>query len=319
MVEHNNNHKSADDGAQKVQLVNGQPLPNWQKVTPIHWFKTLQSLMEQPVVGEQRFYWMNVLRDWFEHHCQTQNQDQDEVDWGVITTCLRAMNEVAYQLCDWSFIVMSHDWLSDFGESDLMDGEFDCGEFLQVAVAYWQLGQLTMADTFLQRKLQLHSDEDPLRDFHHHIRQDLAAMPFDYSDRSAGELTLVPMDEQHLSGFCWVYQDPAIARLCGLPTFESDQQWFDWLCGDQANPAKQVFAVIHHHWNMIGSVSIEVHQGVGFFYYWFGTDFQGKGYGAQAVELLMRLAKEQLGLKCCYAKAFDENIRLTQGHGKGGL
>lgn len=128
-------------------------------------------------------------------------------------------------------------------------------------------------------------------------------------DRDWGDddLQLEPLSHHHLPDFAWQYHDPAIAQRCCLPTFESDAQWHRWLdavynCGDQ-----QIYAVIHREWGFIGSVSLILYEGVGFFYYWFGPDFQGQGFGPRAVSLMLTSAAEHYGLYICYAKVYEDN------------
>ena len=128
----------------------------------------------------------------------------------------------------------------------------------------------------------------------------------------AGEgLHLEPLGHQHLADFAWQYHDPQIAALCCLPRFADDAQWHAWLerCwryGDQ-----RLYAVLHPEWGFVGSVSlIECAVGqarVGFFYYWLGADFQGRGLGPRAVRLLLAHARETRGLRSCHAKVFDHN------------
>lgn len=122
------------------------------------------------------------------------------------------------------------------------------------------------------------------------------------------ELLLEPLGHHHLPDFAWQYHDPAIAERCCLPSFGSDQQWHCWLKDSQRFGDQWTGAVIHREWGFIGSVSLILHGGLGFFYYWFGPDFQGQGFGPRAVGLLLAAAQERYGLHTCYAKVFDDNL-----------
>ena len=304
--------------------------PDWDKMTPLHWQKHVHQLSQDDIKGTDRLYWMLTFRDWLKvnlhglidgHQRTVVQYTNTEWDNASIETNLILMCEVAYQLCDWALIIKMHKLLGQIPHR--MDvktiNERDIVEWLQLAVSYWQMGQLDKANQLLEETGSRLGDENPLEGFHHQIKQDMARMPFEFNDLSEGDLLLMPLEEQHLSGFSWVYHDPQIAALCNLPEFGDDDQWFDWLDVDQSNPAKQVFAVIHKEWSLIGSVSIEVHNGVGFFYYWLGQDFQGGGLGGQSVLLLLRLAAEKLGMTACYAKAFAHNVASQKAMSKIGF
>lgn len=120
-------------------------------------------------------------------------------------------------------------------------------------------------------------------------------------------LRLEPMGHHHAGDFAWQYYDPAIAERCCLPTFADHAHWHRWLdqCwgyGDQC-----MYAVIHPEWGFIGSVSLILRGGVGFFYYWLGRDFQGYGLGSAAAQLLLDHAHADRGMRVCYAKVFEDN------------
>ncbi|MGE5491197.1 MAG: GNAT family N-acetyltransferase [Actinomycetota bacterium] len=129
----------------------------------------------------------------------------------------------------------------------------------------------------------------------------------DGHDWGDDELLLEPMGHHHLSDFAWQYYDPTIAERCCLPAFQTDAQWHDWLDNIYRSGDQWIGAVIHRKWGFIGSVSLIMHGGIGFFYYWFGPDFQGQGYGPRAVRLLLATAAERHGLHTCYAKVYDYN------------
>ncbi|GAB2182334.1 hypothetical protein DLREEDagrD3_25570 [Denitratisoma sp. agr-D3] len=122
------------------------------------------------------------------------------------------------------------------------------------------------------------------------------------------DLQLEPMGHHHIRDFAWQYYDPAIAERCCLPKFRSDNEWHEWLDDTYRYGDQGIYAVIHREWGFIGNVSLIQHAGIGFFSYWLGRDFQGKGFGPRAVALMLSFASERYGLHTCYAKVFDVNI-----------
>lgn len=121
------------------------------------------------------------------------------------------------------------------------------------------------------------------------------------------ELLLEPLANHHLPDFALQYYDPDIAELCCLPEFTSDQHWQAWLNDIYAAGDQLIYAVMHRQWGCVGSVSLILHNGIGYFYYWIGKDFQGQGFGPRAVALMLTMAEQQYGMHTCYAKVYDYN------------
>lgn len=301
----------------------GEPISvNWQNVSIAKWQTHLEQLNQSYVAPEDRLYWMSAMRQWRQFHIVEDSQNRPvyrEPDWPLETLpgVLLVMCEVAYSLCDWAVIIELHQLL------DKLDRAVDGAQFeiesLQRAVAFWQIGQLHQARDFLKRCITEVSPQSPVVAFYQQIENDISRCSIAPHDCSDGDILLCPLEEQHLSAFSWVYNDPQIAKLCNLPEFADDEQWFDWLAAEQSNPAKAVFAVMHQQWGFIGSVSIEVHDGVGFIYYWLGQDFQGGGFGPKAVLLMLSVAEKHFGMRACYAKVFDYNLPSQKALSKLGF
>ncbi|MFT4929671.1 MAG: RimJ/RimL family protein N-acetyltransferase [Phenylobacterium sp.] len=301
-------------GDQRVVDVNATP--DWSKVSLQNWQQLLRLLSEDQIKPQVRWYWMQALRGWFKENAQRRS---------TVIGCLGLMRAVAYNLCDWPFIIELHQFNRQMAmpSSDESLRDDRTIEQLQLAVAYWQMGQLSRADQFLNSIAADLSPGHPLLDFHQQIQTDVEYLPPHLSEQNGdlveGDLQLCPLEAQHLASFSWVYADPNIAHLCNLPEFESDQEWLDWLALNQDCQGHTVFAVNHHQWGFIGSVFLAVHDGVGFFYFWLGEDFQGKGFGPRAVDLLMQLGKERLGMNYCYTKVFGDNMNSQQAMNKIGF
>lgn len=175
-----------------------------------------------------------------------------------------------------------------------------------VAIARFRSGDPAAAMALCRRALLLRPDAAWAVELHRACREWQA-----FLDRvppiEDGTLRLEPLGHHHCADVAWQYWDPDIARLCCLPTFRDDEAWHRWLdecwsCGDQ-----RLYAVLHRDWGFVGSVSLTMHDDLGFFYYWIGRDFQGQGLGPAAVRLLLADACEHRGMRACYAKVFEDN------------
>ena len=90
-------------------------------------------------------------------------------------------------------------------------------------------------------------------------------------------LRLEPLGHHHCADFAWQYWDPDIARLCCLPVFADDAAWHRWLDECWGYGDQRLYAVLHRDWGFVGSVSLTLHEDLGFFYYWIGSRFPGAG------------------------------------------
>ena len=300
---------------------NHRTAPDWQKMPALKWHETLVALNDTAIEGKDRLYWMLTFRDWIKVNlgadglCREQSTPEQKL------TCLSLINQLAYRICDWPLMIDIYDYLSTIRQATQAD-EYDeqfMVEVLHCAVAYWQLGLLDSSSELLIRYIPHFGEGSPLHQFYQQVNRDLESNHFSMSCPDNHELFICPLEEQHLSSFTWVYQDTQIAKLCNLPEFGNDEQWYQWLDTDQVNPDKHVFAVNHLHWGFVGVVSIEIHDGVGFFYYWLGQDFQGGGLGPQAVNLLLEIAQQHMDMTCCYAKVFKNNVASQKAMGKMGF
>jgi RimJ/RimL family protein N-acetyltransferase len=133
------------------------------------------------------------------------------------------------------------------------------------------------------------------------------------------DVSLEPMAHHHDNDFAWQYHEPETAQLCCLPVFNDPLEWHRWLDRAYGYGDQLVYAIEHRDLGFIGSASLVVHEDVGFFYYWLGPDFRGQGLGPRAVSLLLAMAQREYGLRCCYAKVFDFNLRSRRALEKLGF
>ncbi|HZX30947.1 MAG TPA: GNAT family N-acetyltransferase [Rhodocyclaceae bacterium] len=224
--------------------------------------------------------------------------------WAFNEEALVRLFNVSAAWCAWPLV-------STIGQALARRRPLHMAELLRLADAYRHCADSDQAIELLVASLLPQPEAAPLAAAHQELIAWHAARErygwVDGSDWGDEELLLEPLGHHHLQDFAWQYFDPAIAELCCLPAFESDDQWHAWLDGTYRNGDQWVGAVIHRKWGFIGSVSLIMHGGIGFFYYWFGPDFQGRGYGPRAVRLLLATAAERHGLHTCYAKVYDYN------------
>ncbi|NQZ08008.1 MAG: GNAT family N-acetyltransferase [Algicola sp.] len=260
----------------------------------IDWQQQLSQLCQQPVKASDRLHWMLVMREKL-FGDESSNLDDHQI--------ADLMLELAERLCDWPVVI----YLREYADDHKDHGHYIVQNKLKLAGAYHQQGLLLEAAECIRNGLLVHYQQSELAQYHWQLQQALNTGLFAPQDLQAGPLILTPLSDYHLSAFCWVYADPKISQLCNLPEFENNDHWLNWLANDQTHKNKYLFAVIHREWGFIGSVSLEVFDGIGFFYYWLGVDFQGHGFGPQAVDLLLNLGDNCLGLNCCYAKVYEHN------------
>ncbi|OBP16797.1 hypothetical protein A5320_05335 [Rheinheimera sp. SA_1] len=214
---------------------------------------------------------------------------------------------LAHYLCDWPLLQTMQQrglWLPTPPE--------------QVRPAI-QFGQFTQALCMLEQPPATGAAAQWLQPMRQALQQLLHQQPYPVEALLQGPVSLTPLQFHHVADFIWQYADPNIGRLCNLPVFPSAEHWMTWLYLCQQEPARHLFAVMHADYGFIGSVSLQVFDGIGFFYYWLGADFQGQGFGPAAVDLLMQLGRQHLGMDCCYAKVFNYNLVSNKAISKLGF
>lgn len=190
---------------------------------------------------------------------------------------------------------------------------------VEKSLADIQMGKFDLALNSINTALQSGAAEPSLRATQQELVRLVQQMPCPAQALTRGALSLTPLQFYHVADFGWQYGDEEIARLCNLPVFSSGQHWMAWLHQCQQEKQRHLFAVMHQDYGFIGSVSLQVFDGIGFFYYWLGKDFQGQGFGPLAVDILMALGRNYLGMHSCYAKVFDYNLASGKAVSKLGF
>ncbi len=218
---------------------------------------------------------------------------------------LKHWANLAEWLCDWAL-------LAEVADAGLALNNLSQAAFIQQAVlAHWQATDYQGAlDITLKRLLSAPGDTKTAA-----LRENINGW-IDYSNRvcqgsfeslALDELILEPLGHHHARSYLWQYLGSNISELCCLPNYSSQEDWHDWLAEETRRPGKTTFAVLHASYGFIGVVSLYQYQGSGFFYYWIGPDFQGRGYGPKSVRMLLQHAAVTAGLDCCFAQVFRHN------------
>jgi RimJ/RimL family protein N-acetyltransferase/uncharacterized membrane protein (DUF2068 family) len=213
-------------------------------------------------------------------------------------TLLEKVIHLAGLLCDWNLQLQALDQLE--------------GEHLASTKAYalWKLGQWQNAYECLHHSMFVTPTNKDNYALYHHLADMSQGQYFARYTQGdiTNDLSLEPLNIHHCDEYLWQSWNPETAQLCCLPHLTNAHQWYLWLGEQQSLNDQSTFAVIHSVHGFIGVVSLIVHRHVGFFYYWVGPDFQGKGFGPLAAQLLLNLGEQGLGINCCYAKVLFSNL-----------
>lgn len=121
-------------------------------------------------------------------------------------------------------------------------------------------------------------------------------------------LTLEPLHDGHAAALLHQYRDPQIAVMTCLPTMASIEQVQEWVTQQTTDDSKLCCAVMHACWGLVGVVCLHRADDAGYFYFWTGCDFQGRGYGRAAATLMWHHAR-RLGVHTAYTSVFPDNVR----------
>lgn len=255
----------------------------------------LQSIEQQGLPRDERM--VVLLSLWESWSCI-----RDDPHWSRSEPALaEQLLRVAEYLCDWRLC------------TELLVRMQQCAanatglrHALQLARSHFKLGRLTEAQDCIWPLLLQHPAHASLLESHQRLQQ-AAQVVGPAAVRGVDDvLCLLPLEAHHLQDFYWQF-DERIADLCNLPAFHCDDEWHYWLQCNQANRQRRLFALIDRQWGFVGSVCLEVHDSLGFFYYWLGADFQGLGLGPRAVTTLLEFGSRHLGMRSCYAKVYQHN------------
>ncbi|MBE7383701.1 MAG: GNAT family N-acetyltransferase [Leptolyngbya sp. SIO1E4] len=297
------------------------PAPTHKCNLPTSWHQTLKTLCQRPINAQQRHYYLTFLR---KKLFPNPNPENNHTFITILpTTTILLLIKACQHLKDWPLIIHCCEEYQNRLNRAVTNplSRHSLNNLHLLSQAYQHLGLYDLAQHTLQQAIN-HSGQppQPLLDAYQQLQKQTTALPNGIDTLQVDPLILTPLQSHHEDNFRWQYADPTIAELCNLPDFNQDDEedWQQWLRTNQT-AAKHLFAVNHRHWGFIGSVGLEHFKDVGFFHYWLGKDFRGQGYGPQAVTILLDWARRYLGLRCCYATTYRDNIPSRKALAKIGF
>lgn len=122
----------------------------------------------------------------------------------------------------------------------------------------------------------------------------------------AGALRIEPLGPEHAPDLLFQFRDQQIGVMTRLPAMENLQQAQDWIASERPDAGHYTFAAMHERWGFVGIVSCHCVRQAGYFYFWIGSDYQGRGFGQQAAkQLFAQLAAA--GVERIYTSAEQVN------------
>ena len=69
------------------------------------------------------------------------------------------------------------------------------------------------------------------------------------------------------------------------------------------------YAVIHHDYGLVGAVGLRCLEDMAHVHFWIGVDYQGRGFGKHAMQLLIRSLKKTHLLRDVFTTVNRDNLR----------
>lgn len=125
---------------------------------------------------------------------------------------------------------------------------------------------------------------------------------------AAQDITLETLGPEHAAAFLHQFRDPHIGVMAGLPPMQTEAAVLSWMEEKIREAGKALYAVMHQDWGFVGMVALEYLDASAVFYFWTGSDFQGRGYGGRAARLLCQHAAS-LGVDFIFTTVYPDNSR----------
>ena len=132
------------------------------------------------------------------------------------------------------------------------------------------------------------------------------------------EICLEPLQERHLPAMLWQFRDPAIARRANLQPVDSRETMEDWWREQQQKENCYTYAVMHRDLGFSGVCGLTHVDDSAYFYFWMGTDCQGRGLGPRAAMLAL-IQMRSLGVQTLYTAVYPDNTQSCKALERAGF
>lgn len=174
-----------------------------------------------------------------------------------------------------------------------------CGESAEA------LGLLESNLTIFPGEARLESDAAALRQ---RLSEWQALSWYEPIHAKQGALMLEPISESHAEACFHQYRDSQIAMMTRLPELPDLAAVSTWIAGRRSEAGRIEYALIHEAFGFVGVLSAHRIGEDAFFHFWIGTDFQGQGWAAPALQMFMaQLA--HAGVRRIFSAVYPDNIR----------
>ena len=278
------------------------------------WLASLKALLQQKIEPCQRFAIVEQLRNQL---FLPDGEINDQYLGRLSPEEIRRALKLSQQLFDWVAIRVLVPYLLKLKPPQHALSTDQLHSLLLLGAAHQQLGDFEQASLNDAQTLVKHNKQ--FDQYQRRLQARMACLPDNLTLLRSDTITLTPMHTHHGHDYLLQYFDPAIGDLCNLPQYKNIKDWQNWFENYTWPPETHMFAIIHHHWGFIGSICLEAYDDKGFFYFWLGKDFRGKGYAQEALRVLLQWAEPTLVIDSFYTRAFVNNVASQKAMLKQGF
>ncbi|MEO8390478.1 GNAT family N-acetyltransferase [Polaromonas sp.] len=184
---------------------------------------------------------------------------------------------------------LAREVLAEISDGDL-PADLRTGWLLLRARLEAQTGRSATALRLLRECLRLDAGHPGVQDMHHLLEQRIANWQasnwYEADTTRDDDLSLEPLDALHIPAWLYQYRDPNIASMAGLPPISCEAEAKTYLAriGDSGGAE---YAVVHRSFGLVGAIGLRREADMAHIHFWIGVEYQGAGFGARAVRLLL--------------------------------
>lgn len=131
------------------------------------------------------------------------------------------------------------------------------------------------------------------------------------SNQHGQMLVFQPLQTDMLVDFYWQYACKELVEHCGLPYFQSNSQWYEWVA-DLTEEEVALDFIKHKDWGVVGGLYIQKVSELGFLRFWIGRDFRHQGLAKRAIQQWIIEKRQQNILPVVYSEVMQSNIAGRQ-------